>query len=107
MHGFIREMVERHGFVERELKFLFSRARREPAILAAIAPPKDAKARSWLAYRARFVTDARIAEGAEFWRRNAAALARAAQRARRARGDHRRHHRRGDACTAARWGPGA
>jgi membrane-bound lytic murein transglycosylase B len=79
VHGFIREMVERHGFVERELQFLFSRARREPAILAAIAPPTDAKARSWLDYRARFVTDARIAEGAEFWRRNAAALARAAQ----------------------------
>jgi membrane-bound lytic murein transglycosylase B len=79
VHAFVRDMVERHGFVERELKFLFARAHREPAILAAIAPPRDAKARSWLDYRARFVTDARIAEGAEFWRRNAAALARAAQ----------------------------
>jgi len=79
VHGFIREMVERHGFVERELNFLFSRAHREPAILAAIAPPKDAKARSWLDYRARFVTDRRITEGVEFWNRNAAALARAAQ----------------------------
>jgi len=79
VHGFIRQMAERHGFVEEELKFLFSRARREPAILAAIEPPKDAKARSWLAYRARFVTDARIAEGAQFWRRHAAALERAAQ----------------------------
>jgi membrane-bound lytic murein transglycosylase B len=78
VRGFIRELVERHGFVERELKFLFARARREPAILAAIAPPKDPQARSWLAYRSRFVTEARIAEGAEFWRRNAAALARAA-----------------------------
>ena len=79
VQGFIRQMTERHGFVEHELKFLFSRARREPAILAAIAPPKDARARSWLAYRARFVTDARIAEGAEFWLRHAAALERAAQ----------------------------
>jgi len=79
VHAFVREMVERHGFVERELNFLFSRARREPAILAAIAPPKDAKARSWLDYRARFVTDKRVAEGVEFWTRNAAALARAAQ----------------------------
>jgi len=79
VHAFIREMVERHGFVERELNFLFSRARREPAILAAIAPPKDAKVRSWLDYRARFVTDKRVAEGVEFWNRNAAALARAAQ----------------------------
>ena len=79
VQGFVRQMAERHGFVEQELKFLFSRARREPAILAAIEPPKDAKARSWLAYRARFVTEARIAEGAEFWRRHAAALERAAR----------------------------
>ena len=79
VQDFIRQMAERHGFVERELRFLFSRARREPAILAAIAPPKDAAARSWLAYRARFVTDARIAEGAEFWRRHAAPLERAAR----------------------------
>ena len=79
VRGFIRQMAERHGFVEQELKFLFSRARREPAILAAIEPPKDAKARSWLDYRARFVTEARIAAGAEFWRRHAEALERAAR----------------------------
>jgi membrane-bound lytic murein transglycosylase B len=74
---FVREMVERHGFVESELAFLFSRARREPAILAAIAPPKTAPMRSWQTYRGRFVTESRIAEGVEFWQRNAAALARA------------------------------
>ncbi len=79
VRDFVREMAARHGFVERELNFLFSRARREPAILAAILPPKDAKARSWQLYRARFVTDARITEGAQFWRRNAAALERAAR----------------------------
>jgi membrane-bound lytic murein transglycosylase B len=79
VHGFIRDMVERHGFVEHELQFLFSRARREPAILAAIEPPKTAPMRSWLTYRGRFVNDARIGEGIEFWRRNAAALARAAR----------------------------
>ena len=79
VQGFVRQMAERHGFVEHELGFLFSRARREPAILAAIAPPKDARARSWLAYRARFVTSARIDEGAQFWQRHAAALERAAR----------------------------
>ncbi len=77
VQAFVREMVERHGFVERELNFLFSRARRETAILTAIQPPKDPKARSWQAYRARFVNETRIAEGVEFWRRNAAALERA------------------------------
>ena len=76
---FIRQMVQQHAFVERELTFLFSRARREPAILVAIAPPKTAPMRSWQTYHGRFVNEARAAEGAEFWRRNAAALERAAQ----------------------------
>jgi len=79
VQAFIRQMVEQHAFVERELAFLFSRARREPAILAAIAPPKTAPMRSWQTYRGRFVNEARAAEGAEFWRRNAAALERAAK----------------------------
>ena len=79
VRGFIRDLVERHGFVERELAFLFSRTRREPVVLAAIAPPKDPRARSWQLYRARFLSESRIAEGAEFWRANAAALARAAE----------------------------
>ena len=79
VQGFIRQMAERHGFVEQELKFLFARARREPAILAAIAPPKTAPMRSWQTYRSRFISEARIAEGAEFWRRHAAALERAAR----------------------------
>lgn len=75
---FIRDMVRRHGFVEKELRFLFSRARREEPILAAIVPQKDLKARSWQLYRARFVNETRIAEGVEFARRNARALSRAA-----------------------------
>jgi len=79
VQAFIRQMVEQHAFVERELAYLFSRAHREPAILAAIAPPKTAPMRSWQTYRGRFVNEARIAEGLEFWRRNAPALERAAQ----------------------------
>ena len=75
---FVRDMVRKHGFVEKELKYLFSRARREAPILQSIVPPKAPKARSWQLYRARFVTEARIADGAEFARRHAAALARAA-----------------------------
>ena len=74
---FVREMVRRHGFVEHELRYLFAHARREAPILEAIVPKKDPKARSWQLYRARFVNETRIAEGAEFARRNAEALARA------------------------------
>ena len=79
VHAFIREMADRHGFVERELRFLFSRARRQQAVLKAIAPPKDAPLRSWHAYRARFVNDLRIGAGAAFWQANSAALERAAR----------------------------
>src|SRR5262245_22879479 len=79
VNGFIREMVERHKFLEDELKFLFSRARREPAILTAMDAPKDPKARSWQAYRQRFVGEPRLSEGLEFWRQHKAALDRAAE----------------------------
>ena len=76
---FISEMTERHGFVERELVFLFSRVRRQAGALKAIAPPTDAPLRSWQVYRARFVNDLRIAEGTAFWQANSAALERAAR----------------------------
>lgn len=79
VRAFVREMVERHGFVERELAFLFSRARRDATVLRAITAPKDTRARSWREYRDRFVSEPRIAEGVEFWRREARALERAAR----------------------------
>jgi len=77
VQAFIREMVERHGFVQRELEFVFSRARREPAILKAIQPPARQDRRSWGAYRAIFVNDRHVQAGAEFWRTHGAALERA------------------------------
>jgi membrane-bound lytic murein transglycosylase B len=79
VRAFVRQMVEQHGFVERELAYLFSRARRDAAVLRAIAAPKDTRARSWREYRDRFVSERRIAEGVEFWRREARALERAAR----------------------------
>lgn len=79
VHEFVREMVARHGFVDKELRLLFARARREAPILEEIVPKKDPKARSWQLYRARFVSESRIAEGVEFARRHAAALERAAR----------------------------
>ena len=48
-------------------------------MLKAIAPPKNAPLRSWQVYRARFVTDLRIAEGTAFWQANSAPLERAAR----------------------------
>jgi len=74
---FIAEMVDRHGFVERELNVLFARTTRQPEILKAIRPPAEPKKRSWLAYRATFVNDRHIAAGLHFHEQHAAALGRA------------------------------
>ena len=77
VRAFIREMVERHRFVERELDYVFARARREPAILNAIQPPAPMDRRPWDAYRAIFVNDRRIQAGERFWSAHADALERA------------------------------
>jgi membrane-bound lytic murein transglycosylase B len=74
---FIAEMVERHGFTRKELRALFSQARFQPAIIKAITPPTEPRAKSWQAYRALFLTPQRIEAGIEFRERYREALARA------------------------------
>lgn len=74
---FIGEMVERHGFSERELRRVFGRVKQQPAILRAIRPPLSPKTRSWERYRAIFLNERHIGEGLKFFAQNAAALARA------------------------------
>jgi membrane-bound lytic murein transglycosylase B len=73
--AFIREMAQKHGFVERELAFMFSRVKREESILNSIRPPD--KPRSWQEYRDIFITEKRVALGAEFWAANRERLERA------------------------------
>jgi len=73
--AFIRNMVERHGFVEDELSALFARVERAEPVLQAILP--QAQVMPWRDYRAQFVNDKRIADGAEFWHAHRGALARA------------------------------
>ena len=77
---FIADMVERHGFVRRELRTLFAHARFQPAIVKAITPPTETRAKSWQAYRALFLTPERIEAGIEFRERHRDALARASAR---------------------------
>ena len=74
---FIADLSLRHGFVESELRFLFSRTRHYPAIIDLITPPANPRTRSWHAYRARFIEPIRIKAGVELWQRHAADLARA------------------------------
>lgn len=73
---FIHELVERHAFDAEELRLVFSRARREDAVLAAMrAQPQQAD--SWHAYRAQFVDERHVRAGVEFWRAHRKPLARA------------------------------
>ena len=76
VRAFIRELVERHGFVEKELVFLFSRVRRADPVLQAISAPAE-KSLPWPEYREMLVNERRIAGGAAFWKANRAALERA------------------------------
>ena len=74
--AFIQDMVRRHGFVEGELTYLFSRVHRADPVLEAIQQPAE-KVRSWNYYRATFLDERRVADGAAFGRTHRAALARA------------------------------
>lgn len=76
VRAFVRDMVERHSFVERELMLLFSRAQRQEAILRSIQAQPE-RSRSWEEYRANFLTEARIRAGLEFWQTHRPALKRA------------------------------
>jgi membrane-bound lytic murein transglycosylase B len=75
--SFVREMVERHGFVERELLFLFSRTKKREPILQAISPPGPGRGRSWAEYRAIFVNERQVQGGSAFWKAHEQALERA------------------------------
>jgi membrane-bound lytic murein transglycosylase B len=77
VRAFVQEMVQKHGFVERELDYVFARTRRLDVALKAVATP--ASARAWVDYRAGFVNDRQVGAGIEFWRTHQAALARAAK----------------------------
>ena len=75
---FIAAMVQKHGFARSELRTLFSRARFQPTVIAAITPPTEPRAKSWQAYRALFLTPARIEAGVAFSEQHRPALAYAA-----------------------------
>ncbi|MBE2295132.1 MAG: lytic murein transglycosylase B [Phycisphaerales bacterium] len=74
---FIREMASRHRFDANYLLSVFSRAKAQPSIIKAMSRPGEAK--PWYEYRGIFVNSKRIQGGVQFWRANAAVLARAEQ----------------------------
>jgi len=76
VQAFIQDLVQRHGFLEAELVYLFSRVKKTDPVLEAIEKPAE-KTRAWPEYRAPFLEERRIADGIAFWRSHRAALARA------------------------------
>jgi membrane-bound lytic murein transglycosylase B len=70
-------MQERNGFDAQALAGLFSRVETRPAIIAAMSRPAE-KTLAWNEYRARFITDRRVARGVEVSREQAEALQKAA-----------------------------
>lgn len=72
---FVSEMSSRHDFDANELSDLFRRVEVREDILRAISRPAESK--PWYEYRPIFVTDSRIDQGVEFWRKHARTLARA------------------------------
>jgi membrane-bound lytic murein transglycosylase B len=76
VEAFVRDLAQRHGLEESELKRVFARAQRLDPVLEAIARPAE-RVRTWDEYRALLITERRIAEGVEFWKKNRRTLDRA------------------------------
>ncbi len=79
---FIKQMVDKHQFDERELQLLFNSVElkvAEPAKDKKTKPKVKKKPMSWDRYRDLFLTQNRIDNGVEFWREHGPLLERAEQ----------------------------
>ena len=82
VQNFIQHMVQKHGFSEAYLNGLFSRANRLDSVIRLESPepsigPSKPRPGSWTRYREKFLTEAHISNGVEFWRNNADAIQKA------------------------------
>jgi len=71
--GFVADMSSRHGFEAASLNLLFAQVESRPSIVAAMKRPAE-KTMPWNEYRARFVTERRVARGVEVSLTQAGAL---------------------------------
>ena len=78
VRGFIADMTLKHGFDAAALSRTFANVSRVDRIIELIAKPAE-KVKPWYEYRALFITDKRIREGAAFWRANEAVVLRASE----------------------------
>jgi membrane-bound lytic murein transglycosylase B len=79
---FIQNMVHKHSFSESYLNGLFCKANRLDSVIRLESPephkgPWKSRLGSWTRYRNKFLTDAHISNGVEFWRNNADTIQRA------------------------------
>ncbi len=79
VRSFIQHMVRQQGFSESYLNGLFSQANRLDSVIRLENPepstgPSKPSPGSWTRYRNKFLTDAHISNGVEFWRNNADAI---------------------------------
>jgi membrane-bound lytic murein transglycosylase B len=74
---FIQEVSSKHQISATELTQLLAQSVRLPAVEKLILPTAPGQARSWQAYRARFVEPVRIESGVEFWSQHQTWLQRA------------------------------
>jgi len=79
VRAFVGEMAGRHGFAAEELGRVLEQAESRPSIIALMTRPAE-KALPWHEYRARFLTERRIARGVETGRLQSGALEGAAER---------------------------
>lgn len=75
VQAFIQEMVKKHHFKKTELVSLFKDVKIRPKIMSSIKAPLEKK--PWHTYQTLFVTEWRIREGAEFWKKYQDTLKRA------------------------------
>jgi membrane-bound lytic murein transglycosylase B len=76
VQAFIHDLVKRHGFAEAELKRVFRKAQRAQPVLEAISRPAE-RVRTWEEYRSALLTERRVNEGLEFWKKYRNTLERA------------------------------
>jgi membrane-bound lytic murein transglycosylase B len=82
VRNFIQHMVHQYGFSEAYLNGLFSQAHRLESVIRLENPepytgPAKPRFGSWTRYRNKFLTEAHISNGVEFWSNNADAITRA------------------------------
>ena len=80
LQRFIQFMVQKYGFSQTYLNGLFSTAHRLDYVIRLESPeapstePSKPQPGSWTRYRNKFLTDAHISNGVEFWRNNAESI---------------------------------